>query len=360
MARGKAQLTNLAWGTAIAAVASVGGQEVGPVETIQLLAMGANPSRNGKPAVVRVDNAAHASRIAAATAAHHRSNDIVIDYDHQSMFGARAGVGGTARAAGWMKRVYATDQGVFADVEWTDAAASALGAREYRYISPVFQHDAQGRVVRIINAALTNTPSLDLAAVASAFSTEEGTASMNYGPIAKALGLGEDASEEEILRAIANLGSAATMTAIATALGAADGADLVAAATALKTQADAGAPDPAKYVPIETVAAMQTSIQSLTANMGTMQEEKRKAKINAAQADGRLAPAMVAYATSITDDEKLDQLLAALPATNLGKPAIDGGKLTADGQLTTEEVALCTSMGWDQAEYLAELKEEAA
>jgi phage I-like protein len=360
VARGKAQLANLAWGTAIAAVASVGGQEVGPVETIQLLAMGANPSRNGKPAVVRVDDAAHASRIAAATAAHHRSNDIVIDYDHQTMFGARAGVGGTARAAGWMKRVYATDQGVFADVEWTDAAASALGAREYRYISPVFQHDAQGRVVRIINAALTNTPSLDLAAVASAFSTEEGTASMNYGPIAKALGLGEDASEEEILRAIANLGSAATMTAIASALGAADGADLVAAATALKEQAEsAGKPDPAKYVPIATVTELQTSIQSLQGDLAELKVKDRKSKIAAAQEDGRLTPAVAAYASSITDDAKLDELLGALPATNLGKPAIEGGKLSTDGKLTDEQVALCTSMGWDQAEYLAELQKEA-
>jgi phage I-like protein len=349
----------LTYGAVIVAVASVGGHDVGPADTIQLLAIGANPSRNGKPPVVRVDDIAHANRIAAATAAHHRSNDIVIDYDHQSMFGARAGVGGTARAAGWMKRVYATDQGVFADVEWTDAAASALGGREYRYISPVFQHDAQGRVVRIINAALTNTPSLDLAAVASALSTADESETMNFANIAKALGLGEDASEEEILRAIANHTAAATMTAIATAMGVGADADLVATATALKASADAGAPDPAKFVPIETVAGMQTSIQSLTAQVGVLQGDKLKVKIDKAQEDGRLAPAMVAYATSITDETKLDELLAALPATNLGKPAIEGGKIAADGKLTDEQVALCSSMGWDPEAYLAQLKKDA-
>ncbi len=347
MARGKAELE---YGAAAIAIATAADQSA--PTAIQLLAIGKSPSRNGKPPYVVVDDRAHAERIAAATAAHHRSNDIVVDYDHQSMFGARAGVGGTARAAGWMKRVYASDQGVFADVEWTDAAASALGAREYRYISPVFQHDAQGRVVRIINAALTNTPSLDLAAVASAFSTADEGKSMNFANIAKALGLGDDATEEEILRAIANHSNAATMTAIATALGVAEDADLVAAATALKAGADK--PDPTKFVPIAAVTELQTSVQSLTAALGELQGDKLKAKIEQAQTDGRLPPALVAHATSITDGAQLDAFLAALPVGGLGSTAIEGDAAKgAKGKLTADEIAVCSAMGLTEEEYTA-------
>jgi phage I-like protein len=328
------------------------------VTTVQLLGMGAHPSRNGKPPVVRVDDLAHAERIVAATARYHGSNDPVVDYDHQTFFGARPGVGGQAKASGWMRRIFATASGIFAEVEWTPAAQSALRAREYRYISPAFQHDAQGRVLAIINAALTNTPSLDLAAVASA--TSEG-AIMNLSAIAEALGLGGEASQEEILRAIANLsGPAATMTAIATALGAADGADLVAAATALKAKADAaatGEPDPAKFVPVATVAALQASVQSLQGQLDTFAADKRKAKIDAAQADGSLPPALVAHASSITDDASLDAFLGALPKGGLGVAAVTGAP-QGEGGLTAEQAAMCSDMGWDRAEYAAQLKAE--
>ncbi|PAL25483.1 phage protease [Sphingopyxis sp. GW247-27LB] len=344
----------MAYGACVVAIASVGAHEAGPADTIQLFAIGDSPSRNGKPPVVRVKDRAAADRVAAATAAWHKGAPIVVDYDHQSVFGARAGVGGTARAAGWMTHVYADDAGVWAQVDWTEAAAGALNAREYRFISPVFHHDAQGNVIRVVNAALTNTPSLDLAAVASALSTEEGSASMNLSAIAKALGLGEDATEEEVLRAIANLNGGATMTAIASALGAEANADLVAAATALKTKADsAGNPDPAKFVPVESVAALQTSVQSLQGTVDTLQAANRTAKIDAAQAEGRLPPALVAHATSITDEAQLDKFLGALPKGGLGTPAIEGEPEAGKGKLGEEDLAVCSAMGLTQEEFLA-------
>lgn len=338
-----------------------------PATVIQLFAMGAKPSRNGKPAVVRVDNRAHADAIVAATAAWHRANDPCVDYDHQSLFGARPGVGGMARASGWMRRVWADDAGVWADVEWTAAASDALAAREYRYISPVFHHDAQGRVIRVINAALTNTPSLDLAAVASAFqndvfSSEEEIAAMSMSLIAEALGLGTDASAEECLRAIASLsgGPKAAMTAIATALGVAADADqatLVAAATALKS----GEVDATKFVPIAVVTELQTSVQSVQTELDSMRADKRKAKLDAASKDGKLTPALLAVASSFTDDAQLDSFLAALVPTNANKAMIDGGgKPVVSGGLTAEQMSVCSSMGWEPDVYLEMLKKEGA
>lgn len=356
MARGEAKVERYAIGDAIElSVATAGEQANEPPTVIQLFRMGAHPSRNGKPKIVRIDDLAHAQRVAAAAAAYHRENDMVIDYDHQSVFGARMGVGGQAKAAGWSPKVFATEAGVFAEVGWNRAAATAIVEKEYRYISPVFTHDAQGRVICPINATLTNTPSLDLDAVATAFaSSSPGDSSMNYGPIAKALGLGEDASEEEILRAIANLGSAATMTAIASALGAADGADLVAAATALKEQAEsAGNPDPAKFVPIDTVTELQISVQSLTATVDTMKAAERKSQINAAQASGRLTPALAKHAATIEDDVALASFLAALPEGVLNVDVVDGDPGAGKSKLSDDDLAVCSAMGLTHEEFLA-------
>jgi phage I-like protein len=47
-------------------------------------------------------------------------------------------------------------------IKWTARAAALLEAREYVCFSPYFEHDvATGRVLRLINIALTNLPALD-------------------------------------------------------------------------------------------------------------------------------------------------------------------------------------------------------
>jgi len=86
-----------------------------------------------------------------------RENQMVIDYEHQSL------TGGVAPAAGWIRRLMDRgEQGLWAEVEWTPRARQYLGGCEYRYLSPVFLIDEiSGRVVKLVNAALTNTPAID-------------------------------------------------------------------------------------------------------------------------------------------------------------------------------------------------------
>lgn len=61
-------------------------------------------------------------------------------------------------------------------IKWTDRAAAALKAREYRLFSPYFEHDPKTRrVLRLINVALTNLPALDgIAPLMAASATHEG------------------------------------------------------------------------------------------------------------------------------------------------------------------------------------------
>lgn len=137
--------------------------EQAPVpDSVLLLPAGAFYGRDGRGPWRVADPQAviAASRLLAAGA------DLVIDYDHQSDFAAVSGTGGRAPAAGWITGLsMAPDGGIRARVSWTPAARRAIAAREYRFLSPVFAHDAAGRVIRLLRAGLTNTPNLALPAL---------------------------------------------------------------------------------------------------------------------------------------------------------------------------------------------------
>jgi phage I-like protein len=129
--------------------------------TIQLLPAGEFRTTDTRPADVdawRLDAESAAALIAASAA----KGKLVIDYEHQSLSATKNGQ--PAPAAGWFKTLeWREGQGLFAtDVEWTDKARQMIQSGEYRYLSPVIDYDkSTGTVLRLISAALTNTPALD-------------------------------------------------------------------------------------------------------------------------------------------------------------------------------------------------------
>lgn len=86
-----------------------------------------------------------------------RGNDMVIDYEHQTLKDVQA------PAAGWIKKLMNRGkQGLWAVVEWTEKAKSYLTSKEYRYYSPVFiVRKSDRKVEKILNAALTNFPKIN-------------------------------------------------------------------------------------------------------------------------------------------------------------------------------------------------------
>ena len=88
--------------------------------------------------------------------------DLPIDYEHQTLGGSYSSPTGQAPAAGWMKRVFGeVGVGLLADIEWTDQAADMVGARQYRYLSPVAMvRKSDRKLVMIHSAALTNKPAI--------------------------------------------------------------------------------------------------------------------------------------------------------------------------------------------------------
>lgn len=127
----------------------------------RILPAGVFRANDGRPANLpgwRIDSAIAGRLIAAAA---QRADDLVIDYEHQTLKATANGQ--PAPAAGWFKTLaWREGAGLFAqEVRWTDKARAMLKAGEYRYVSPVFAFDpATGEIRSLHSIALTNTPAL--------------------------------------------------------------------------------------------------------------------------------------------------------------------------------------------------------
>jgi len=122
-----------------------------PPGEFQILPDGKIDIEGDQPAIL---DAAAAGQIIATF--NKRGNDMVIDYEHQTLAGTEA------PAAGWIKKlIYKGKEGLWAVVEWTERAKQFLANREYRYFSPVIWISEDHRVTRIENVALTNYPRIN-------------------------------------------------------------------------------------------------------------------------------------------------------------------------------------------------------
>ncbi|WP_306148913.1 MULTISPECIES: phage protease [unclassified Roseibium] len=283
-----------------------------PSAWIKLLPAGSFTCRDGRGPFHAGDVAA-LEAVLAQTKQHLAATDMMVDYDHQSILSAVEGVGGTAKAAGWIKAFEIRDDGIYGQVDWTDAASAAIKAREYRYISPLFTVEkSSGRVMALRNAALVNMPALDLEAIAARFTPSHLPHSKDFpmDQIALALGLEAQASEADILAAIAKQTS--NLEALALAAGFSKDSSFEAIAAAIKTAQESSAPDPAKYVPIDQVAAMQADLATLKSSLA---EDKAEDLVTAAIADGKLSPALKDWGLELckTDPARFEAFAASAP-----------------------------------------------
>ena len=131
-----------------------------------------------------------------------RGNEVHFDYEHASLQTQ------AAPAAGWIKELkWDSDLGILARVEWTDQAAAYISKKEYRYFSPVFYiQKFDHRVCDLDSAALTNRPKTNnlqpLVAKAGGHQEDD----MDRDKLIAALGLDKDATDEQILAAVAKIG----------------------------------------------------------------------------------------------------------------------------------------------------------
>ena len=160
----------------------------GAPEVISVLPFGHVVSQKGEFDVDEESLAAMKEQIA------QRGVDLVVDYEHQTP------------AAGWVKELFAEDGHIKARVEWTIPAKQYLENKEYRYLSPVITvRKSDNKATGLHSLALTNTPAIaGMTPIVNSSTFQGGETNMNelIKKIAAALGLGEDADEEQILTAL--------------------------------------------------------------------------------------------------------------------------------------------------------------
>lgn len=341
--------------------------------TLKLLPAGNFSARDGRPGNVATANCSHWTLTAALAAplvaeASRRATRYVIDYEHQTLRAADNGK--PAPASGWFGTLEWRADGLYAtDVEWTAAAAAMIVAKEYRYLSPVFTYDSQGRVTGLLHVALTNNPALDEL-------PDIGVAALSR-LLPAATPSKEDNNMEELaeqLRWLLNLPVGASVDDIKAQLQKlvdklSAGQGMAAASVNLPAMLveqqqriaalSANQADPARFVSVDTMRELQNQVAALSSQLAGRQVDEL---VVAALSDGRLLPAQEQWARDLGKGNLpalqgyLDTApkIAALSGTQTGGQA---PVATNPHALDDTTLAVCHMFGNDPAAVAAVFKE---
>ena len=139
-----------------------------------------------------------------------RKLDLVVDYEHQTLHGVQA------PAAGWITELVNGTDAILAKVKWTPKAQEYLKNKEYRYLSPVIiTRKSDKKVVALHSVAITNTPAIDgmFPLVGCSLKPDDfkEETNMELAKLIKLLGLPENATEEDVTRALQDIQQAAAV-----------------------------------------------------------------------------------------------------------------------------------------------------
>ena len=357
-----------------------------PPEWVMLMPAGDLDARDGRR--WRLDDAA---AVIEATRRHAGATDLVLDYEHQTEYSETNGQ--PAPAAAWIRGLEARAGAIWARLEWTERARQMVKAREYRYLSPTFIHTraSRGVVKRLLGGALTNTPALDIPALArrhrnddpdagpggtmheqlkrilaklglkpdsepTAAEADTALARIDPAPpidlaeLAKALGLAATAKAADVLAAAKARG-----TELAKALGLAETATADEVLAAAKAKGGDDDPDPAAFVPR---AEFDRVAQSLATLQGELGDDKATAAVDDAVKAGKVSPATRDWARAYArkDLAGFQKFVAAAPAIVTPAAASTARAGDPGAALTADERAVCRSLGVSEEKFKAARK----
>jgi len=297
--------------------------------------------------------------------------DLVVDYEHQSLVGERA------PAAGWIKDMEARPQGLYARVEWNQAALKFIMAKEYRYYSPVMRLSPERHPTELMHVGLTNVPAIKglapllaakyggdggepeiirLSSQVSPAPNKHEEAAMLKRLIEK-LGLKPEATEEEVLALVAS--RAQEVVALK-----AQAAALPQIAEVLALKADASASEIIGTIKglkdnQDRLATVETE---LTALKQAQAQGEAEAAVDAAIAAKKITPAMreIKLKQAMRDLAEFKAEMAVAPVVGPAEPL---KVKTADGKgeisLTPDELTVCKAMGVTPEAFKAEKDKQA-
>lgn len=261
--------------------------------------------------------------------------DLPVDIEHATEL--RGPEGKPAPAVGWITGLEARNGAVWGRVEWNNSGGVAISERQYRYISPVFLYDKEGRIVKLTSAALTNQPNLRLTALNREGITQPMEA-RKMKKIYDKLGLAATATEDEAVAAIAALQ-----------------ADLDTARNRAEN------PNLEKFVPRADYDAAcnraATAEDELAALAKSRLEEEIEMEITAALTAGKITPATVDYhKANCREDGGLERFRAFVAAAPVmgGPSGLDGKEAPDSGgkALNAQEKEICATLGIDEEDFL--------
>ncbi len=291
-------------------------------------------------------------RLADATAvvtASVKAGKLVLDENHATDL--LAPKGGSTPAQGWIVELQARVDGIWGRVEWTPPGRALMQNRAYRGISPALRvAKADGRIVSILRASLTNDP--NFTQLATLHHQQE--PSVDLKALRAALGLAETADEAAILAA-----AEAARTAITT-----HAAQLERIATAAKVTDPAKAGADAIVTALQAAGAgdageMRATVVTLQAQLTAVTQERAKdratAAIDQAIKDGKPIVAIRDHYITrhMADPAGVEKELAAMPSLHgggLGGRQAPAASLGADG-LSADEASIVALMGLDPKAY---------
>lgn len=262
-----------------------------PPSEFCIFAAGVVESTKGK---ITFDEKAAKSVMAEYTA---HGIDLMIDYDHASLAYVSLDPAQAGKAAGWFNLEVRGGELWAVNVRWTEPAAAALRRKEWRFMSPAFNTDDQGRVTSVLNVAITNLP-----------------ATRRLEPLmaASVTALGEN-----------SMLSAETIKAALDALIAGDEAKCMELLKGIVTEAAAGEPaepEPAAE-PDATLAAPEDKPEEVAAALSAVQSLSGKASFVDAIADIRTWHA--SHVELATERKKLAEREAVLESAERRKLCVE-------------------------------------
>lgn len=262
---------------------------------------------------------------------------ILVDFDHLSAFAPDEG--GDQTAAGWIEELEVRDGQVWARAAWTVRAAEQIADKQWRFVSPEFRANTRTGEVAILDAvALVNRPAFEMAALARA-QPKSGVPEMKA--IAVALGLAEDATEEQILTAIQKQSSD------------------------LETARASATPSTKDFMPRADYDRVLARAEEAETQLASAAKDARAAEVEtvlaAAVADGKIAPASKSHYVKLAmaSDEGFEEIKAL--CSTLPKVVEESDldiRSKPDGGLTEEQRELCAQLGVSEEDYAAQLARE--
>lgn len=313
---------------------------------------------------------------ALANALNTSKKDLVIDYEHQTILAKQNGK--PAPAAGWLKAggfEYIEGVGLCSNnFEFTAQAKSYIDNGEYRFKSPVILYDDKTGVVNGLHSvAITNDPALSIldeikpALLTNTIAIEPNNVNqpqqdtaMNplLALILANLGLPENTTEAQAIDALNQTFATIKTKACEKGLNIEDGKVLATLTAELDKVADPTTtaptntqPDPAKYVPIEVVTALNEQIAKLQGN----QKDPAEEVVQEALSNGQLLPAQQSWAMLFAQQDlngfkdflsKQPKLAALTQSQTAGKPVPTTNNQT-QAALSADVQLVATQMGLD-------------